>query len=375
MHRSNTSRSVIVGAGIVFCLVSVAVGIAQSGEVVFGSICRQRVWGYVAVDGNARWYIGDVNSGSLNLLETAIAREAMAHIVADVDFWDDAGNIPSRWKIHGDCFWSTKIGELGTSHATHDVLRVAFSKLEATDSLPGHGPIQTAQASRLPGEVDRAEMLPHRTVDLEPLGGCYPDARGRVAYDGSDIVPIGPNKIILVVVGDGKAEVWRWNGDRPPRRPFKGVPGSFWEKLYQEEGRWSHKETFVVPFSGPFHVIPLGRDYVFATNGGGLYLAEWHPNGTRTVRRDWREPQLVVALLQDCDSGCMWAFGRNTYFEITKQLRPKQCPDILAEGSVGIGEPMRTVFQCARILHESGELSEAVETHEPSVGGPGINGE
>ncbi|MCR4414379.1 MAG: hypothetical protein NUV77_18320 [Thermoguttaceae bacterium] len=53
-----------------------------------------------------------------------------------------------------------------------------------------------------------------------------------------------------------------------------------------------------------------------------------------------------------------WVFGKDFYFDLAREIKPKPCRDV-TQGRKDLGEPMRTVYECARVLHENGEVNKA----------------
>ncbi len=63
----------------------------------------------------------------------------------------------------------------------------------------------------------------------------------------------------------------------------------------------------------------------------------------------------IQALIYDDDNSTAYVFGKDFYFELTENIKRKQCRDITVSKRK-IGEPIRTVLECAKVLHENGEL-------------------
>jgi len=106
------------------------------------------------------------------------------------------------------------------------------------------------------------------------------------------------------------------------------------------------------PFAAlrPFYVYAKGSSLFFVTESGKLYTAKASQAGGRKVEEAWPRPQQpVLALLLDANSSQVFAFGKDSFFEVRDVMQPSPCEDITG-GLPGVEEPLRTVMRCAEIL-------------------------
>ena len=150
-------------------------------------------------------------------------------------------------------------------------------------------------------------------------------------------------------------------------------------------GEWKCLAMLPALFVDGFHVAAAEGAYFFVTDAGAVYSGE----EIRTIRdkagrkmegRDATQPapaeaqrdkggwktgvvwkdakRPIIAMLVESDGQTAWVFGKDFYFKVAKKPEVKSCRDV-TKGRPDLGEPMRTVFECGRVLYEKGELKKA----------------
>jgi hypothetical protein len=106
----------------------------------------------------------------------------------------------------------------------------------------------------------------------------------------------------------------------PKPEPEPEIPGSLTAMS------WIERESFDVPFSGPFTVAVDDDCYYFVTNGGEIYLAS--PAGSsesgRTCELVFRDPaDPIIACIHDASTNRIFAFRRNSYIPVDSEHLPE----------------------------------------------------
>ena len=121
------------------------------------------------------------------------------------------------------------------------------------------------------------------------------------------------------------------------------------------EGQWVPRGGFAAPFGEPFHVAAADGAYFLVTDSGAVFRAE-EKDGKWQAAAAWNDPSRpIIAMLTRAEDPGAWVFGKDFYFNLARQITPKPCRDV-TKGDQKLGEPTRTAYECARVLHEKGEL-------------------
>ena len=208
------------------------------------------------------------------------------------------------------------------------------------------------------------EIYYHR--DLYP-GKADPES---LRFD-FDILPVGPRQIQLFLLRNEEMAVWDYpfHAERREREEVK-QGGNVTTRWVSWAGKWDRKGAFPAPFHGSaFHVATADGAYFFITDAGGVYSAE--DVKTEGKKAEWKTGALwddakrpIIAMLVESDGQTAWVFGKDFYFKVAKKPEVKACRDV-TKGRAELGEPMRTVFECGRVLYEKGELHEKAEPKAP----------
>jgi hypothetical protein len=123
------------------------------------------------------------------------------------------------------------------------------------------------------------------------------------------------------------------------------------------EGEGRQLASFPAPFCEPFHVAVADGAYFFVTDSGAVYVAEdtrgeWK---TRALWLDANRP--ILAMLTKSDTTTAFVFGKDFYFQLARKVEPQPCKDI-TQGRPDLGDPMRTVLECAQVLRKAGLLTD-----------------
>ena len=167
----------------------------------------------------------------------------------------------------------------------------------------------------------------------------------------ADIIPMSRDGgcVLLILLND-ELSVWTIHYELVKEKRFEG--------RVMFKGEWGIKAVFPSPFSEPFHVAAADGAFFFVTDSGAVYMAEeakgeWK---TRAVWKDAKRP--IIAMLGESDSPGGFVFGKDFYFRLGRNVKPKPCDDV-TKGRPDLRDPMRTIFQCGRVLYKNGELKKS----------------
>ena len=326
-----------------------------------------------------QWYLANVKEGRLTPLR-AVSREeadALARL-GDTDFMRlTHDHAPYRWRVAFGFLWATRAVNLGGAYHSTPLLRMQLDVgngggRDATppgpaSSEPNRGfqkePVAVGETPSAIGNVSREESVfvrgaqPSDLQVVSTMPSLLDDAvraareRGMRPRDHTvhfDFVPLSDRRIVLFTQAADEIILRDYHF-----RDEKNDRGNrFWK------GQWRTVATFSSPFREPFHVAAGDGGYFFETDSGAVHGAEeaggeWR---TRPVWNDAKRP--IIAMLARAEDPGAWVFGKDFYFNLAREPKPKPCRDV-TQGRKELGEPMRTVYECARVLHEKGELGKA----------------
>ncbi len=357
-------------------------GPPRRGRLCLGSLVGNRVLSYQQKPTETEWYWTKLTGDRFEPLGEVMAKEA-----AELSQWGKPPAPPHlvdpdnfhRWRVAFGYLWVTqKVNLSGAYHQT------AIRRME----FPAKAAEEGAEARRLPprypsapaDKLFKAKDLPQESAFIEIraqpnlnerwlnevsqmrfLMGMAIRARLRIRDHRAspfildfDIVPKSAEELVLFVVADEKASVFDYRLE--PARNDNGFP--IWI------GTWRERGTFAAPFAEPFHAAAAEGAYFLVTDSGAVYSAQetggdWK---TQTVWNNAAKP--IVAMVTQSDGGTAYVFGKDFYFKLARKAEPKPCRDV-TQGPREVGDPMRTVYQCARVLWEKGELKSAAAESEP----------
>ena len=64
----------------------------------------------------------------------------------------------------------------------------------------------------------------------------------------------------------------------------------------------------------------------------------------------------MLAMLVDSDGATGFVFGKDFYMKLGRDTEPRPCRDV-TNGPKEYADPLRTVYECGRVLYENGELA------------------
>jgi hypothetical protein len=326
-----------------------------------------------------RWLLADVSQRRVSALRDELPGEARA-MFDSLRSPFGPHRAPHRWRLAWRWFWATTLDGTGGLHAA------APAKLKAMPFAPPAG--QFGWRMRVPYPVSardqdrrvtgrdagdaaagrKEEIATERVLDPDPLSGQLTvlsrlnalhgiTARGMWWWEewkreewptrvDFDFLPASKRRVLLFVLCNKGISIWRY--DLTARKNKAG-------ESYLS-GEWQRQGTFAAPFIEPFHVAAAQDAYFFVTDeSGAVYAAEQRDGQwkTHTIWQDSSRP--VVAMLVEADGATAFVFGKDFYLKLGRDTQPKACRDV-TQGRKDLGEPMRTVFECARVLFEKGEL-------------------
>ena len=320
-----------------------------------------------------RWFWADLERGDVKPLTAAKPDEGQALSQRGI-FW--AGwrphNAPHRWRVGGGYFWGT--GGANNPSWLFKMLRMHFVVGKAPARAESSA-TRDSESAQLPGkQATDPRQSPEDAASWQvevPFGGAFGDANypRRVLCLASDLAFVNgafrrgaheqrhdfdfivqsANHLVLVALVNGRVTV----GDYRLRLREKSAEATSWT------GEWRRRvDFFDVPFSEPFHVAMADAAFFFVTDSGAVYMAE-HTKGEWKTRAVWKdEKRPIIAMLGESDSPGAFVFGKDFFFRLAREVKPKPCEDV-TKGRPDLADPMRTVFQCGRVLYTSGELKKA----------------
>jgi hypothetical protein len=158
------------------------------------------------------------------------------------------------------------------------------------------------------------------------------------------------HEVTFFVLAEDSMSVWTKHWEQATRKA--GPP-------YLKGGEWQHQGVFASPFIEPFHLAAVadGAYFLVTDECGEVYVAE-EENAQWNSRAVWKDAaRPVVAMLTNADGSAPFVFGKDFYFQLAREIHPKPCKDI-TQGRPDLGDPMRTVLECAKVLHKAGMLND-----------------
>jgi hypothetical protein len=351
----------------------------SSGAVKYGSFVGTNLLAYHREGTDIQWYWGDVASRrEIKPLKAALPQEAdvLAKLGYGAGFRVTKDNIPYRWRLAFGYFWATRAVNVSGAYHSTPLLRMSFPIQQRAEAgkVTGAEPRYPSEAVGSLPEVKGA-WPPNRSDPFHEVF-AQPDLNRESLYRVSqmpflldiavrerssaagrpeapslefDFTPRSAEEVVLFVVAHERASVFQYH--LQAARHEKGFP--IWV------GQWRKLSTFTSPFVEPFRVTRVGTEYYFVTDSGAVYAAE-ETNGqwkTRTIWKDVARP--IIAMLDEASGDTAFVFGKDFYFSLLQEAQPKACRNV-TQGTKELGEPARTVYECARVLYEKGELKKSV---------------
>lgn len=313
-----------------------------------------------------KWHLADLSTSKVRTLEE------IAPAKADMLRWVGfaTSDAPYRWRLGAGYFWSTAIFDPGGALHNTPLSRMEFSMPPKDDDGRGQAAAPEAETvfaamigapsrgmerfpePRLPGpRLPRSAEAHFQKVSEQWALWyvCAYEAKGETPH--YDFLPLGPRRVMLVTLANGQADLWLYDFRPALYVHSDGARAPVWL------GEWEKRAAFPVRFKGPFHLAQVQGAYFFVTDAGSVHLAEESAPAQWTSRAVWDDAQRpVVAMLVEADSARAWAFGKNFYLQLRDKPQPKTCRAISIDPPI-LGQPFRTVLECAQILYSEGELN------------------
>lgn len=324
-----------------------------------------------------QWYWADLGRGDVKPLKAVMPQEAeaLSRLSPSTGAPFKPHNAPHRWRVSpGYLCATTATSESGIIPAMPLLLRMPFpfgkqsgprrDDRRSTGFESSQVPTRQSERDSEPAQGLPSWMLKEAVVEpnFGPDNPYHPTKRPYVlsrmkvvsvaAIDGRrqahyrydfDFVAVSSEHVaVFVLVGD-KLTAW----DYELRFSRAMTSETEWH------AQWRRRGTFAAPFCEPFHVAVDDGVYFFVTDSGAVYMAE-EVKGEWKTRALWKEPNRpIIAMLTQSDSTGAFVFGKDFYFQLARDVKPKPCEDV-TKGDQKLGEPMRTVLQCARVLYKIG---------------------
>jgi hypothetical protein len=341
------------------------------------------------------WYWGDLGEPKVSAFASVMAKHQANRTEDDWRFVLTPRGAPRRWGVAFGWFWDLRVSLWWHGPTTVPPIqwRVAFPLARGSEPDRCGAPFPDARTPDLPpgrlaayreshpgsgpnwdsarrDELTGYGLSPDRTAKVEDrlqqhwlsfLADLEVDAESAASnrrkegpspyYVDVDIIPLARDwGCVLLVLLNDELSVWEIHYELVKEKRFEGrvVP----------KGEWRIKAVFPSPFSEPFHVAAADGAYFFVTDSGAVYTAE-ETKGEWKTRPVWKETgRPIIAMLGESESPGGFVFGKDFYFRLGRQVKPKACEDV-TKGRPDLADPLRTVFQCGRVLYKSGELKKA----------------
>jgi hypothetical protein len=180
-------------------------------------------------------------------------------------------------------------------------------------------------------------------------------------------VPLSPRSLQLFFLVEDVIEVWQYDF-KPGRMQYHDADGTPTRERDVWLGTWTRQSEFPASFREPFHVTELPSGVAFVTASGKCYVAETGPDDQWTSRAVWEdESRPLIAMVDVPDQNQCYAFGKDFYFLLTNKPEPVECRDVTLHRT-DHGEPLRTSWECAKVLYENRDLKASNAQADSSAG-------
>jgi hypothetical protein len=170
-----------------------------------------------------------------------------------------------------------------------------------------------------------------------------------------DFVPLGPRRLRLFLLVEDLMEVWQYDF-KPGQWQDRDAEGAAVRKRDVWLGKWTRQAEFPAPFSEPFHATEISDGVAFVTDSGKCFLAEKGRDDKWAILAVWDDDSRpLIAMVDVPDLKKSYAFGKDCYFLLTNQPEPVECRDVTLDRT-DHGEPLRTSWECAKVLYEDGKI-------------------
>jgi hypothetical protein len=170
-----------------------------------------------------------------------------------------------------------------------------------------------------------------------------------------DFIPLGPRRLRLFLLVEDVMEVWQYDF-KPGQWQDRDIEGAAIRKRDVWLGKWTRHAEFPAPFSEPFHVTETSDGVAYVTDSGKCFLAEKGGDDKWTIRAVWdNESRPLIALVDVPDQKESYAFGKDFYLLLTNKPELVGCRNVTLDRT-DHGEPLRTSWECAKVLYEDGKI-------------------
>ncbi len=376
------------------------VGMVKEGKVVGFERTRRTS----EIDGedyiSRDWYQGSLGSGGISLwdVQTSVMAGRESAMLR-------------RWYCEEGRLWlafESLYGSVGPNSASLlrtkppaavDALAPA---LDQPDDAEPHPDRKVVTETCIPdsGPFSAVEQV-ERLSQLRPLMGSVDPIRTEWNHDrdlglfghrigGFDFIPHGLDHWTLILSVRYTMQIWDCRSKRVATEKGEGF-----------RNVWTLVTEFWVPWTGQFFVFePERYEYVVVRDCGEVYeLRLDYDERANTLKSDqgtiWHGRQLLdpvdylIALVYIEPENTVYGFGPNFYVRLVtgerrRPLEPapsshtkKSCRDVTKGKAIWtdekgqtheLGEPFRTIWQCANVLKEDGVLQAATETETRAEG-------
>jgi hypothetical protein len=170
-----------------------------------------------------------------------------------------------------------------------------------------------------------------------------------------DFYPLDPRSLRLFLVIDDTMEVWEYKF-KPVWCTYRRKPSEALRRSDMWHGEWTKQAESRAPFRSPFHVTEIPNGVGLVTDSGKCYAASKDADGKWTCLAVWNEESRpLIAMIDVPDQKESYAFGKDFYFLLSAKPEPVKCRDVTLS-RIEYGEPLRTSWECAKVLYEDGKI-------------------
>ncbi len=305
-----------------------------------------------------QWFLADLAEGSVRPLKEVMPHEA--EVLSRQRNAAPPHHAPHRWRWAWGRLWVAKFDISGafTPSVRARLLGMVFDPRRPATSHSGSSiwpapyPHDSGKVpSALPSQLSRMRVV-HDMVDRgmwwwDEWRTAESPWLNRIDYD---VLPTSVQQATLVVLVENGMSVWTTD--------WQWATTESGELRWRGGGRWKRVGSFPAPFIEPFHLAAAEGAYFLVTDESGEVYAAEEVDGQWKTRTVWNDPaRPIVAMLTSGDGSAPFVFGKDFYFQLARKVEPQPCKDV-TQGRPDLGDPMRTVLECAQVLHKAGLLTD-----------------
>lgn len=352
--------------------------------IAYGTVVDGRFLSFVeeGIEGltGATWYCGDLSSSQVHTLRSVLPHKVdyFSKMLVFSGRLNPAPFGPRRWRVRSGLLWACFMHSAGSSLLENfSFFQMEFSwdrgwKIDCP--RPGEDVVTMDRKSwQNTATQERPLRSPGRSLQHIVSGNMLGGIRLREiirenepTFFEYDFVPLSPRSLQLFLQLRHMIEVWQYDF-KPGRLQEHDVDGKPTRKRDVWLGTWTLQSKFPAKCHEPFHVTEVPSGVAFVTASGRSYVAEKDADDQWSSRAVWDdESRPLIAMVDVPDQKQCYAFGKDFYFLLTNKPESVECRDVTLHRTAH-GEPLRTSWECAKVLYEDGKV--VISREEPSITG------